>query len=372
MSITFTGLEKTACERLAAHAGPHAPAKYVPVDLLLQAAKAQLQGVIIWLYRAPWALPDDIDVEPNRRNSAEWLSQWLQVHRELLRKRRSLGKQLLLVNVEKVQDASILARLGLPLVSCEPRFNKENLQAVTAFLSQIFATDAPEAWDVFEALESIAWAPDDIKEVETDFSSPLPQIGLHILQLLSNALILPKVQAALADARTEAAKYYSLIDELEKQGKIEKEKSAKLLTAVSEATAGMNALRTELQRQDEQYTKTVKHLEGELALARQRWTSEKAEIQEKHYAELENLRVDFASKLAAARTETEETLSELYRTQEDLEVQCNSNRSLDEMLDSMSLTMDRARGFICQRTSITAKALTTTPSRGKKGREQLN
>lgn len=209
MSITITGLAQGACAALVRLAGEGV--HVVAAEEALGATFASQPERVVWLYRAPWALPDTVaDSAAQASRAGDVLQHWLEVHRAVLRKRRSLGRRLVLVNADRADWAALLAHLQLPchtaaLASGHDDLDLRSARVITDMLSQAFESVAPEHWDVFVALEALAWQAEPPAEDGTETppvaATVSEDVVLHLLQLLMDGRRLGGLSQALEGAR---------------------------------------------------------------------------------------------------------------------------------------------------------------------------
>ena len=235
MDFVLSGLAEKACwQGLGIQAGPHPQAHWVTASSFVDAA----QGISpnedarqwVWLYRAPWKWLISIDtaeVEPA-------LKQWLVQQREILRLRRHLGQQLILVNVDQVAAALLCSRLDLPepasvVIQPEPT-------ALATVMAILFEQMAPHYWDVFEALEAAAWLPVGEAQFRHNILSPTEADLFDLLHILRNGLALPAYQAELTESHPTAVNQLEQrLADTNQQFELVTEKGAHLEHALSQS-----------------------------------------------------------------------------------------------------------------------------------------
>ena len=205
MDFFLSGLaENACCEGLGIQGGVNPKLHWVTASDFVATAQGfspnEDARQWVWLYRAPWKWSISVDtagVNPT-------LEQWLVQQREILRLRRRLGQQLILVNVDQVAAGLLCSRLNLPeppsaVIQPEPT-------ALATVMAVLFEQMAPHYWDVFEALEAAAWLPEGEAQFRHNTLPPTEADLLGLLQVVRNGLALPVHQAKLSESHSTAIK----------------------------------------------------------------------------------------------------------------------------------------------------------------------
>ena len=383
MSIIVTGMAFQHCADLLRLAGPAAKLKHLPLQDVLTGAEGTASNTVVWIYHAPWSQPEAVDTRPQGGTVTELLALWLAQHRALLRKRRAFGKRLLLVNAEHVPSAALLARLGLKPLADQPVVAARNASsAVTAFLSQTFASAAPELWDVYESLEVLAWRPEGQDAAAHQPAPPSAEEGLRLYQMLLDGQALPAVKTALAQAQTEVAQLagqlsatVATLDKAQADAQASQSEQALLQQAleVTRVQAARDKASTDAQTQQLQADLTlhVTQLANSAAALQQAQAAAAALGEQLASAQLESdvtcqqltqelselkavlaaARQDEAqarAELAELRQENEEVWVQLHQTQEEVERYFLGNRQLQDSLFQSRDALDRARHMVAR------------------------
>jgi hypothetical protein len=118
-------------------------------------------ALLVWIYRAPWS--------PTAR--AATLRGWIDLHLAVASVGRALGDRMLIVNADRVDPANaVLSALGLALSQPLDGIADGSRGAISSspeplLWARLVEWVAPEAWDVFEALEAVAWTPEGAEPV---------------------------------------------------------------------------------------------------------------------------------------------------------------------------------------------------------------
>jgi hypothetical protein len=131
-------------------------AQWVPPQALLGprgAALADSHARIVWLYRAPWG-----SVGP----AGMRLGSWLSLQRQALRQRGQNPGAWVLVNADRLDPEALADHLGV-WVDAPVGDSAASAQSIEADQQQLlwarlFEWAAPQAWDMYEALEAATWA----------------------------------------------------------------------------------------------------------------------------------------------------------------------------------------------------------------------
>jgi hypothetical protein len=336
VSVVFTGLPQARCEELIRLIVPEAGAVYMPPQDFLKMWRLDGSRRAVWLYRAPWSISKTAVYRNGSQSASALLNEWLTIHRALLRKRRSLAANLVLVDADHTHPRELLHTLGLA-------FDQEAAVApapsgIDSFLSQAFAAAAPELWDVYEALNALAWK----QPGATDEAQPFQ--AAEILQMHLDAQALPVFkekeqrfieelasQAALmTQTREQAAQLQKALEETTKQ-------YTEALAEKDEKIAGLHQaayLRQQVHEQDMHHA--MQKLSHELA------------AKEDVVSDLKNRLQQQDEEFRQLRTEMEEMLHNLHKTQEHLAEQILGRMEMEKHFKGASSSIDRARLLICQ------------------------
>lgn len=155
MGTLISGLNEAACRTIVGAEvwSSHAFA-WCDLETLASDATDQL---VIWLYRAPWAVPSEPAEDAGQGAD---LDSWLKQNRSILNLRRQLGDRLSLINVDRVSQAELHGRLtGTVSQSATNESSPASQPSFAGLVGKLFDWCSPEFWDVFEALEATAWLP---------------------------------------------------------------------------------------------------------------------------------------------------------------------------------------------------------------------
>ena len=185
IKILISGLDAETCRQLLPAQSTENSFEWLsPTDFMIAAESADSEVTErrwVWLYHAPWTL---LLTWSSEKDLMEWQAQ----QRIALRLRGVLGQQLILVNTDQVNATQLGAELGLiadqptpfPVANEDERGEKKQLSGLDLALAKLFEWIAPQYWDVFEALEAVAWLPEGNPLFRHDLSSP-PQTFLQTL-----------------------------------------------------------------------------------------------------------------------------------------------------------------------------------------------
>ena len=229
----------------------------------------------VWIYRAPWRwLAEGISSVTEQA-----LNEWKAEQREVLKLRRVLKGNLVLVNADNVSLQHISEKFDLTLneTPLNADTNKKQHVAVVTLLAELFEKNAPDYWDIYEALETIAWLPEGEAEFRGNYE-PLGITGLYDLVNLASA----------------AARIPDLMNNLQKKE-----------VEISELVSEREKLRFDL-------TLKAKEIEAERV---------KLQIEQE--------------KSKNATEESELILNQLFKVQEELEVKFLENKELKESIQNL-------------------------------------
>lgn len=140
----------------------HAPAGSVSTTLEDAASAGK---PVLALYRAPWvAFLDGADAT-GAAAASRWLAEWIRFHRAVLALHQRFPGRVVLVNTGALEDAGpLIAHLRELGFACgdspgppEPASGPENVaRALQSLLAAGMADASPDAWTVYEELESRA------------------------------------------------------------------------------------------------------------------------------------------------------------------------------------------------------------------------
>ncbi|MFY7917471.1 MAG: hypothetical protein ACOVPA_22805, partial [Rubrivivax sp.] len=195
-------------------------AEWVPPQALLAqqaAAGASPAGAsvpVVWLYQAPWAA----SAGPGTLR----LNSWISLQRQALRHRARQPLPWVLVNIDAVNPAQLAEELGLWVADPEDArpaageaADDETAGAgLSALWAKLFEWSAPQAWDVYEALEAAAWAAPGMSSPWVRDQLPTPDLrSLEALQkqradavVVQARLLELETAKALASANSQQAK----------------------------------------------------------------------------------------------------------------------------------------------------------------------
>lgn len=374
MDFVLSGLVEKACwQGLGIQAGPHPQVHWVTASSFVEAA----QGISpnedarqwVWLYRAPWKWLTSIDtaeVEPA-------LNQWLVQQREILRLRRHLGQQLILVNVDQVATALLCSRLNLPepasvVIPPEPT-------ALATVMAILFEQMAPHYWDVFEALEAAAWLPEGEAQFRHNILSPTESDLFDLLHILRNGLALPAYQAELTESHANTVNQLEqrLVDTHQKL-KLVMEKGADLEHALSQSkqeTIQSETGRLTLAKENHQLLEQLHQTQEALEKLYLDNKAQIATLTESHAATIKqyeqklsnaNDQLEQLSKKQADQSKQANTLAEnkfkvlseendllltqLHHAQEELESYYLANQEFQIVMGQSQKTLGRARNLV--------------------------
>jgi len=233
MKIVIAGLDAETCRQLLPIQPTENSLEWLsPADFMVAAESADSEVTErrwVWLYRAPWTL---LLTWSSEKDLMEWQAQQCIA----LRLRGILGQQLMLVNADQVNVARLGAKLGLiadqptpfPVANEDERGEKKQPPGLDLALAKLFEWIAPQYWDVFEALEAVAWLPEGNPLFRHDLSPP-PQT---LLQALGQTI---KDSQALTAALERLT--------------LQEETISALQAAVKEGDVGLQAARTTCDQQ---------------------------------------------------------------------------------------------------------------------------
>ena len=187
-------------------------AEWVPPQALLAQQAASTGGAaapVIWLYQAPWA---------STGPAALRLNSWISLQRQALRHRAKQPEPWVLVNIEAVNPDLLAEELGIWVADTEDAAlsaagsantsagNEHAGSGLAALWAKLFEWSAPQAWDVYEALEAAAWAAPELPQPWVREQLPTPELrSLEALQKqMSDAATMQSRVAELERALQEA------------------------------------------------------------------------------------------------------------------------------------------------------------------------
>jgi len=134
-------------------------------DTTLDAAATSM-GPVLALYRAPWVgFLEDQKAGVENRAAAKWLAEWIQFHRGLLELKDRHPHRILLVNAARIGNgAPLLGHLRDLGLASEEGANYlgevadpgDTARALQSLLAAGMASACPDAWAIYEQLESRA------------------------------------------------------------------------------------------------------------------------------------------------------------------------------------------------------------------------
>jgi hypothetical protein len=164
-------------------------AEWVPPQALLAQQAASTGGAaapVVWLYQAPWASTGPAALRPNS---------WISLQRQALRHRAKQPEPWVLVNIEAVNPDLLAEELGIWVADTEDAAlstagsantsasNEQAGSGLAALWAKLFEWSAPQAWDVYEALEAAAWAAPGLPQPWVREQLPTPELrSLEALQ----------------------------------------------------------------------------------------------------------------------------------------------------------------------------------------------
>jgi hypothetical protein len=312
-------------------------AQWVPPQALLGprgAALADSHARIVWLYRAPWG-----SVGPTGMRLGSWLS----LQRQALRQRGQNPGAWVLVNADRLDPEALADHLGL-WVDAPVGDSAASAQSIEADQQQLlwarlFEWAAPQAWDMYEALEAATWAapgqpPPMLRE---ELPAPEPA-AVEALQRKLQEAEEHQAQAQRWQARAielEAAEQ-ALLQEAERELEQAQEDLAIVTAQRDEALAAAQAARQEADRQLEeartqassqiaQVQNTLEHVKDALEQARLEFSARTAESEQaqaeaaRQLADAQALTSQRETQLKEAQEEGELLLLQLHQVQEELE-----------------------------------------------------
>jgi len=312
-------------------------AQWVPPQALLGprgAALADSHARIVWLYRAPWG-----SVGP----AGMRLGSWLSLQRQALRQRGQNPGAWVLVNADRLDPEALADHLGV-WVDAPVGDSAASAQSIEADQQQLlwarlFEWAAPQAWDMYEALEAATWAAPGQPAPMLREELPAPEpAAVEALQRKLQEAEEHQAQAQRWQARAielEAAEQ-ALLQEAERELEQAQEDLAIVTAQRDEALAAAQAARQEADRQLEeartqassqiaQVQNTLEHVKDALEQARLEFSARTAESEQaqaeaaRQLADAQALTSQRETQLKEAQEEGELLLLQLHQVQEELE-----------------------------------------------------
>lgn len=194
METLFSGLSENACRAIVgASLWNRAGLSWYAQDRIIESAQgtdASAGRRVIWVYRAPWSLVDQVS-DAGSTSIGDLLADWLASNRAALNLRRRLGKNLRFVNADNVSYADLRATLD----SSASAPDAVPVPAEGgAIVGRLFEWIAPEYWEVFQSLEGASWLP---RQEPAFGGGPAPDEHrlFALLARLRDAASLPVVRA---------------------------------------------------------------------------------------------------------------------------------------------------------------------------------
>ncbi len=310
MPIVFTGLAQEVCANLIQSLDKSGQVRLLTAEEALSSTPARVKpGRVVWFYRAPWALPETWDACQASQTAEEILSLWLKHHRALLRKRRAWGTHLLLVNADRVDFRALLDFLNLPAEAAKSeRVDRDSFSVLNALLARSFESSFAEHWDVFEALEALAWHSGESSPDEAEDLAMSDAAVLNTFQLLLDSRALPGTKDRLAKAQVQVQQHGEELVAL--RGELEQaRRDATQLKATHLQTLEANA-------------QTKAKLEADVTTLRDEGRSLLAQLH-RVQEELEKTYLESRGKLVAADKQRAELAGELTKLQAELKEQAD-------------------------------------------------
>ena len=312
-------------------------AQWVPPQALLGprgAALADSHARIVWLYRAPWG-----SVGP----AGMRLGSWLSLQRQALRQRGQNPGAWVLVNADLLDPEALADHLGL-WVDAPVGDSAASAQSIEAEQQQLlwarlFEWAAPQAWDMYEALEAATWAAPGQPAPMLREELPAPEpAAVEALQRKLQEAEEHQAQAQRWQARAielEAAEQ-ALLQEAERELEQTQEDLAIVTAQRDQALAAAQAARQEADRQLEeartqassqiaQVQDALEHVKAALEQAHQELSARTAESEQaraeaaRQLADAQALTSQRETQLKEAQEEGELLLLQLHQVQEELE-----------------------------------------------------
>lgn len=268
----------------------------------------------IWLYRSPWSLAIASSCIPADK---PFLREWLKWQRIVLDLSHEKPAPLFLINRETTSIQELLSTLGLPHIAIEQPSSQLQRDMSTA-LGKLFEWVAPYFWEVFEALEAMAWISKDIPKFRDALVSPMFTTLDQITSLFIAGQHLPIVKNELSELKHEQKETFEII-----------KKNLNITTSLEKENQSLAEKLTQKDRELEALRQKITALS----------TSEKKQSEELKFVQNAH---------AALLEENELLLLQLHKTQEELEHYMLANQHFQTILAHSQQSMDRARVLMSQ------------------------
>ncbi|WP_448871324.1 hypothetical protein [Desulfobulbus propionicus] len=335
---------------------------------------AQSEQRWIWLYRGPWSMlaaPSDIPADQ------QLLDKWLEQQRVVLKLHHEKPATVLLVNRKTTTAQELFSSLGLTPLPTKTASSPEQNDLSMA-LAKLFEWIDPYFWEVFEALEAVAWIPKGNPLFRNQLAPPSLETVLQITTLLTAGHRLPEVEKELSEQlqhvhelRSNLKKIqvsdselnelkqenellllqlHQVQEELEKTFLENRERSAALEEEKKKQTQKAVQTKQDYQILEQQLAELVtaeKKSAETLEKVRQANThllAEKKALAERN-TELEQRA---AHELKELQEENELLLLQLHQVQEELESYFLAGQQMGVTLIQSQHTMDQARQLLCR------------------------
>lgn len=229
-------------------------------------------ATVIWLYRAPWTIPD-LSGDSPADTSGQYLSGWQAKNRRILKLRYRLADRLMLVNIDRIPArlaCSELAGADLPadaaVTTPEP-----------GLLGQAFEWCAPQYWDTYEALEAASWLPSGEPQCRGQADTSEAQLDTLFDQLLEQ----PRLRRQLDEQYQAAEKHRSGLEQEQRQTSELKEENELLLIQLHQVQEELEQYYLKNLEMDKTITSsktTVAKLQGEVKTLKAHLTKSHGEI----------------------------------------------------------------------------------------------
>lgn len=328
---------------------------------------------VIGFYNAPW----DINFDMTGDGRAQALTGWMDCHKRMLRLLQTYKGRVLMINAADVDNASPFLEkvrefsgreLDPEARDSDAMLQVGNRDPLEAIRAKMFEWLAPEAWDVYEMLESCAWLNGREPEYRSSMPSVDPALIEDVLAEWQSARKLPLALAELsatasrADAAEAAleiqeraaketeSQLRSNIDELEKRAKSNESESQLLLTQLHQVQEELEKVFLESQsvtkKHDELRRAACKEkaeLQGQLDQQQHKAADVEAQLR-KQFAELER-------RVKSSDDESQLLLLQLHQVQEELERYFLENREMATLMENSKKTFRRARELMARMSS---------------------
>jgi hypothetical protein len=272
------------------------------VEKLLNADESDEVTDYIWCYRAPWAQVADSGSAATLTAESP-LTDWLVEQRKVLNLRQRTAAKVWFINVDRASFGGLLAELGVAGPDTElSLFPKEGMvDGFNTALAKLFELMAPEYWDAFESLESIAWFPGGEPLFRHTLPYPPERELFSLLRCVQSGLALPHERHEHESFRRKAKGELELLRQ-------------QLLKAQKELEHSLGAKKTF----EEKLAWLQKDIEDSATLATRREDETKAAV-----------------------AENELLLLQLHQVQEELEMYFLDNTTLKEQIKQHARKMQK-------------------------------